>query len=141
MMNLARPLRISIAMLVVTAVLSGCGEKWPPTQVAVVKLPPERYGEFVGAMDAAMQHHGLKKFPAAPGLDELLKRPVLFYEYKQDQSRTMGFLVVTDVEGVAKIRVDVFGQYFPDAQARQNATASVLGLVERFGGTVVSGQF
>ena len=140
MMNLAKPMRVSIAMLAVAAVLSGCGEKWPPTQVAVVKLQPERYGEFVGAMDAAMQQHGLTKFPPAPGLDELLKRPVLFYEYKQDQSQAMGFLVVTDIEGVSKIKVDVFGQYFPDVKARQNATASVWGVVERFGGTVVSGR-
>lgn len=121
--------------------MSGCGKKWPPTQVAVVKLQPERYGEFVSAMDAAMQQHGLTKFPAAPGLDDLMKRPVLFYEYKQDQSQAMGFLVVTDVEGVAKIRVNVFGQYFPDAQARQGATTSVRAVVERFGGTVVSGRF
>lgn len=139
-MALARPVCISIAMLVVAVVLSGCGEKWPPTQVAVVKLQPERYGEFVSAMDAAMQQHGLRKFPAAPGLDELMKRPVLFYEYKQDPSQAMGFLVVTDVEGVAKIRVNVFGQYFPDADARRNATVSVGSVVERFGGTVVSGR-
>ena len=69
-------------MLTLAVVLSGCGEKWPPTQVAVVKLQPERYGEFVGAMDAAMQLHGLKKFSPAPGLDELMKRPMLFYLYK-----------------------------------------------------------
>lgn len=37
------------------------------------------------------------------------------------------------------LRVDVFGQYFPDADARRNATVSVGSVVERFGGTVVSG--
>ncbi|WP_426395235.1 hypothetical protein ACN9M1_13895 [Ralstonia sp. R-29] len=140
-MNLARILRISIAMLVVGVVLSGCGEKWPPTQVAVVKLQPERYGEFVSAMDAAMQQHGLTKFPPAPGLDDLMKRPVLFYLYKRDPSDTKLFLTVTDVEGISKVKVDVFGQYFPDAEARQNATASVHQVVEKFGGTVVSGKF
>lgn len=140
-MNLVRTLHMSIAMLVVAAVLSGCGEKWPPTQVAVVNLQPERYGQFVSAMDAAMQQHGLTKFPAAPGLDDLRKRPVLFYLYKRDPSEKKLFLTMTDIEGVSTIKVDVFGQYFPDAQARQGATTSVRAVVERFGGTAVSGRF
>jgi len=141
-MNPASLPRLSIATLVVGAALSGCfGEKWPPTQAAVVKLQPERYGEFVGAMDIAMQRHGLKKFPPAPGLNELMKRPVLFYQYKKDESEARIFLIIADLEGVSKIKVDVFGQYFPDAEARQNATASVWGVVERFGGMVVSGRF
>lgn len=62
MMNLAKPMRVSIAMLAVAAVLLGCGEKWPPAQVAVVKLQPERYGEFVGAMDVAVQQHGFPRW-------------------------------------------------------------------------------
>jgi len=132
--------RILIAMLVVGVVLSACGEKWPPTQVAVVTLQPERYGEFIGTLDAAMQQHGLTKFPPAPGLNELMKRPVLFYQYKKDESETKIFLIISDLDGVSKIKVDVFGQYFRDAEARQNATASVYQVVEKFGGTVVTGK-
>lgn len=36
MMNLAKSMRVSIAMLAVAAVLLGCGEKWPPGGAAKI---------------------------------------------------------------------------------------------------------
>ncbi|MBA9848522.1 hypothetical protein D7S55_26610 [Ralstonia pickettii] len=106
-----------------------------------MKVAPEKYADFVRDLDAALGVQGLRKFAAAPGLDDLLGRPVLYFEYKRDVSEKTGFLVATDIKGVSKIEFLVFENYFPDAEARKAALESVRGLIEKYGGTVVSGKF
>lgn len=83
------------------------------------------------AADVGCGREAVTGFLRRRDLMTLMKRPVLFYLYKRDPSDMKLFLTVTDVEGVSKVRVDVFGQYFPDADARQNATAGVGAVVEQ----------
>ncbi|MBX3757059.1 MULTISPECIES: hypothetical protein [Ralstonia] len=140
MIKFARSLAL-FACIYFGGVMGCSAEKIPPTQVAVLKVAPEKYADFVRDLDAALGVQGLRKFAAAPGLDDLLGRPVLYFEYKRDVSEKTGFLVATDIKGVSKIEFLVFENYFPDAEARKAALESVRGLIEKYGGTVVSGKF
>ena len=53
-----------------------------PTQVASLQLEPSRYSELIASLDAALLSSGLARYGAAPGLNEIYGRNVLYFEYR-----------------------------------------------------------
>lgn len=121
-------------VLVVAMAMSACShESMGPTHVAQINLEPSRYSELIARLDLEMKAFGLSKYGAAPGLNELVGRPVLFYVYQMRPSDKRVFLELTDVLKAGTIGVRVYSTELADEQARRNAISRIDGVLSDFG--------
>lgn len=108
-----------------------------PSHVAEFTMSTHDYPELIAALDAIAVPFGLKRVNAAPGLDELHGRKVLFAAYEaKDPNEWRGALEVNDIYGPERILLRVYGDYFDDAERRAEFVMEVAGILNRFGGTL-----
>lgn len=131
-MSLRNLLRAS-SLLVAIAMNACSDDSMGPTHVAQVNLEPSRYSELIARLDLEMKSFGLSKYGAAPGLNELVGRPTLFYVYKTSRSDKRVFLEIADVLKAGTIGVRVYSTDLADEQARKNAISRIDGVLSDFG--------
>jgi hypothetical protein len=117
---------IGIVLLSVAAVNACSQEAMVPTHLAQINLAPARYDDLKSKLDAAMKDSGLSRYGAAPGLNELQGREVLYIEYRLQPSDKWAFLTATDVVKAGTVEVRVYStvlteQGRPTAMSRLDA--------------------
>lgn len=126
--------RIGFAIVAGLAIVLGaCGEARSPTHEAALVIDPARYGELVKKFDEAMQDCGLARYGAAPGLDELRGRKVLYFEYRQHKSDNWAFVTATDLLNAGTVDIRVYETALLDVQRRKDAMARLAELLADFG--------
>lgn len=104
-----------------------------PTHFAQISLAPDRYGELVSKLDSAMKASGLSRFGAAPGLNELQGREVLYIAYKFQLSDKWAFIAATDVVKAGTIEMHVYSMVLADEQGRKDAMSRLDAVLAEFG--------
>lgn len=134
-------MRIFLAVILFSiSVLGACDvpvKSQFPSHVAQFEMKPDDYSKLISAMDAVADPFALKRVGAAPGLEELHGREVLFAAYEpKDPGEWRGALEVNDLYGPGQVLVRVYGDYFDDPDQRAQFVAEVHAIVRRFGGTL-----
>ena len=112
---------------------SGEMQTMTPTHVAQVTLSPTRYGELVAKLDVEMKAIGLSRYGAAPGLNELRNREVLFFVYQTKLSEKWAFLEGTDVIKSGTVDIRVYSQVYADEIVRKDAMSRVQKVLAEYG--------
>lgn len=121
-------------VLLLAMAMNACShESMGPTHVAQINLEPSRYSELIARLDLEMKAFGLSKYGAAPGLNELVGRPVLFFVYKTSRSDKRVFLEIADVLKAGTIGVRIYSTDLADEQARKNAITRIDEVLSDFG--------
>lgn len=108
-----------------------------PSHVAEFTMATSDYPALMAEFDAVAESFDLVRKRAAPGLNELHGREVLFAAYEvQDREERRGALTVTDVLGPEKVLVRVYADGFSDAGKGARFIVEVADIVSRFGGTL-----
>lgn len=108
-----------------------------PSHEAEFMMSTKDYPALLAAVDGTAPAFGLKRVNAAPGLKELHGREVLFAAYEpKDPKEWRGAMDVTDVKAPGKVVLSVYGDYFDNAEQREQFIAEVAAIVRRFGGTL-----
>lgn len=106
-----------------------------PSHVAEFTMPTRDYPRLLAAFDAIAETFRLKRFNAAPGLDELHGRDVMFAAYEAtDKTERRGVLEVNDLYGAGKVLIRVYDDGVTDVAERTRLVADVAQVVARFGG-------
>jgi len=131
-MSLRRKL-LGVALLLATAVNACSQEAMVPTHLAQISLAPARYGDLISKLDSMMKASGLSQHGAAPGLNELQGREVLYIEYRLQPSDKWAFLTATDVIKAGTVEVRVYSTVLADQQGRKDAMSRLDAVLAEFG--------
>jgi hypothetical protein len=102
-------LRSAIALVVLLglSLLVACEVKKHPTDLTVrVAVPMEGRAAVVGVLDRATSERGWARTPAAPGLNELAKREVLYFSYGRNPKEML--VTITDLKNPSELEVHAF---------------------------------
>lgn len=112
-----------------------------PSHAAEFVMPTADYPALLGELDRLASRFQLKRYNAAPGLDELFNRKVFFVTYGSGAPKLdSAALDVNDARVSGKMLFWVYDDYFADPAARANFIAAVSTIVERHGGMLVQYQ-
>ncbi|MEQ1662376.1 MAG: hypothetical protein ABL877_06750 [Thiobacillus sp.] len=112
-----------------------------PSHAAEFRMPTADYPALLSELDDLASKLQLRRYNAAPGLNELHGREVLFAAYgKGDPKLQSAALNVMDIDGPGKVLVWVYDDHFTDPVTRGNFIAAVSAIVERHGGKLGSYQ-
>ena len=112
-----------------------------PSHVAEFTMSTRDYPTLLAALDATAESYALARFDAAPGLDELHGREVLFATYEAtDKIEFRGVLTVTDVKAPGEVLLRVYGDGISDVASRARFVAEITEIVDRFGGKLTLNQ-
>ena len=134
MAHVASHSRVILAVALCAAVSYACTqESRVPDYIATVVVDASRQEQFVSSLDSELKAYSLKRYGAAPGLEELTGREVLFMDYRRDLSEKWSYLTATDIirQGVFEIRV--YPEYLPTREARDKAFAAVGNVLAQHG--------
>lgn len=125
-------------LLLPLALLGACDEpnSQVPSHRAEFMMSTADYPALMIALDDVAAAYRLKRFGAAPGLDELIGRKVLFADYRTRIEDWRAALSVTDVKEQGRMLLRVYADYFEDPEQRQEWVSSVTAIARRFGGTL-----
>lgn len=134
--------QILVAILFMTTPsLGACDVKvrsQTPSHTTEFSVATSDYTELMAAFDMIAEGFGLKRVGAAPGLNELHGREVLFWTYEvQDRTERRGALTVTDVKAPGTVLLRVYEDGFSDSEQRTRFVHEVSEVVRRFGGTLL----
>ena len=133
--------RSCLAAFLAVVMASACTSEFlKPTYEAKFRLSAEQQGEFKSLLDSALQPHGLNRFGAAPGLDELKKRKIFYVEYRPNIKSKWTYLSATDLLNQDTIEIRVYPEGLPSAQSPAAALASVKAVLTRYGASLQSRQ-
>ncbi|HRQ63965.1 MAG TPA: hypothetical protein PKZ76_03730 [Xanthomonadaceae bacterium] len=108
-----------------------------PSHVAEFAVATSEYPELMAELDSTAASFELKRIGAAPGLNELHGREVLFAAYEvQDRKERRGALTVTDIKAPGRVLLRVYEDGFADSDQRTRFVAEVADVISRFGGTL-----
>lgn len=79
-----------------------------------------------------MLKHGLQRFAATPGLQELQGRKVLYFEYRRDADEKWAFITGTDIVRAGSLEIRVYSSALPLSQ-REPALADLRHIVSKHG--------
>ena len=108
-----------------------------PTQVASLQLEPSRYSELIASLDAAMLSSGLARYGAAPGLNEIYGRNVLYFEYRVHSTDKWAFVTANDLVKVGVVDVRVYSTVLSTEHGRKDAMAKLAEVLAKFGASLV----
>ena len=111
-----------------------------PSHQAEFVMATADYPKLLSALDGAAASFRLKRFGAAPGLDAVKGRKVLFAGYKTDIEDWRAALDVHDLKAPGKVLLSVFVDYFDDPEQRQRFVASVEAIIQPFNGKLAPRQ-
>ena len=134
-MNLRRML-VGVLLLSATAMNACSQESLLPTHLAQIGVEPSRYGDLITKLDLAMKSSGLSRYGAAPGLNELRGRDVLYIEYRLQQSDKWAFVTATDVIKAGTVEMRVYSTVLADEQSRRGAMSRLESVLAEFGATL-----
>ncbi len=134
-MNL-RKMLIRVLLLSATAMNACSQESLLPTHLAQISVEPTRYGDLIAKLDSAMKSSGLSRYGAAPGLNELRGRDVLYIEYRLRQSDKWAFITATDVIKAGTVEIRVYSTVLAEEQSKKGAMSRVESVLAEFGATL-----
>lgn len=116
--------------------LNSCSQETKiPTHFSEVKIKPNSYKYLIDRMDFEMRNFGLSRYGAAPGLRELRKRDVLYFEYRFRESDKWAFLTGTDIVEAGTIEIRVYSNVLTD---RKDQIIARLGVIlSEFGSKLI----
>jgi hypothetical protein len=135
----ARKLLVSAAILFAT-MLNACSAPAPAhviTHEAKFNLDPSQYPALVSRLDAEMAQIGLTRYGAAPGLNELKGRQVLFADYRFNLSDKWAVLTVEDVNKAGAVTAYVYLTVLKEEKTRGDAISRINSVLAAFGSTLV----
>jgi hypothetical protein len=125
-------------MWIATAMNACSQETLVPTHYAQLFVVPSRYGELIEKLDSALEASGLSRYAAAPGLNELRGRDVLYAEYRLHRSEKWAFLTATDVAKAGTVELRVYATVLSDPQNRKTAMSRLSSVLAEFGATLTA---
>lgn len=132
---------LAAILFMATPSLGACDVKvksQTPSHTTELSVATSEYRELVAAFDMIADGFGLKRLGAAPGLNELYGREVLFWTYEvQDRAERRGALTVTDVKAPGTVLLRVYEDGFSDSEQRSRFVHDVSEVVRRFGGALL----
>lgn len=131
---------LSILLGVLLFSFCAAASKIEPSYVAVVQASKDECPNILIRLDELLANFGLKKFKASPGLDELVGREVIYFEYKKEKKEKTGFLVVTNIKNPSELEFRLFPNYFANSSVRGKAVGDVIGFVRASGGVLIEGK-
>lgn len=106
-----------------------------PSHAAEFAMPTADYPALLGELDDLASKFQLKRYNAAPGLDELFKRKVFFVAYGSGEPKMdSAALDVNDARISGKMLAWVYDDHFTDPATREHFIAAVSVIVVRHGG-------
>ena len=111
-----------------------------PSHQAEFVMATADYPKLLSALDSVAASFRLKRFGAAPGLDKLKERKVLYALYGTKVEGVRAALSVTDVNEPGKVLIRVYVDYFDDLDLRQRFVASVEAIIQPFSGKLAPRQ-
>ncbi len=122
---------MALALLLMAASCSD--DKSAPSHAAKIHLQAEGHGEFLQNLDRGLADKGFKRVGAAPGLNELKGRPVLFAAYVRNPQRPRIVMDATDVKVANEIEIRFYKSEIADQAMREEVLIIVNGLIEKYG--------
>ena len=107
-----------------------------PSHQAEFMMSTDDYPKLLGELDNTAASFHLNRFGAAPGLNELKGREVLYADYKSNIDEWRAALDLTDVKLAGKVLVSVYIDYFDDSEQGTKFVAEVTRIIHRYGGTL-----
>ena len=130
--------RFSVSRLALTAAaLSVCAscssESLAPTYEAKFALEAKRHPELVAELDGALKAYGLQRFGAAPGLNEVRNREVLYVEYRPDRASKWAYLTASDIAVQNVIQLRIYPEVLQTSSHKADALTSIQAVLTRYG--------
>jgi len=123
---LAPPSQFAIAVALCAVISYGCTqESRVPDYTATVVVEGSRRDQFVRSLDSELLAQSLKRYGAAPGLNELAGREVLFLDYRRNMSEKWSYFTATDIVRQGVVEVRVYPEYLTTLEAREKAFVAV----------------
>ena len=98
---------IRIAAFAAALLVAGCeGQKHPTDLTIRFSVAPESKSTVVATLDRMAFERGWTKTGAAPGLDELAKRKVMFWSYGRHPKEML--LTITDIKKESELEVRAY---------------------------------
>lgn len=130
---------MTLVVLGLAMTMNACSremQNMTPTHLAQITLASSRYGELLAKLDIEMKAVGLSRYGAAPGLNELRGRDVLYIEYRSKLSDKWTFINATDVIDVGKVEVRIYSAVIKDEKIRKDAMTRVQKVLAEYGTTL-----
>ena len=135
-------MRRLLLTLGLSMLFAGCAAKYQkPSHLAEVDLSINRSQEVINTFDRDLESFGLKRFAAAPGLNELQGRDVIFGVYKTDAKSQKAALEITNIKVANRLEVFIYTDYFDGMAENERFLASVSETLTKYGAKIsIKGQ-
>lgn len=113
---------------------SGCVSE-RPSLMGVVRVDPSEYQNMLISLDEETRKFNMQRKSAAPGLNQLIGRKVLFHAYTLNETNKYPF-VITDVKKEGMIEFEMYSQDFENKKEYEIFVESMFAIFAEYGDIV-----
>lgn len=131
----------SLSVLFLVLVLSSCKPDNPagattssqvPTYICHFSLGPDKQSEFIALLEKNVSPFNLRRYDAAPGLDELVGRRVFYASIANKEKTKLRALDFSDVKNQERVELFIYSEYFDRSDEREQFLMTVEATIQKF---------
>lgn len=137
---------VTLVFLVLASFLGACdmpreaAKGRAPSHQSELMMSSDNYPQLLLALDNVAASFQLERFGAAPGLNELKGREVLYVAYGTNSGGWRIALTITDVNAPGRLLLHVYSEYFDVSEQRREFVEKVDVIIQHYGGTLITQQ-